>query len=334
MVNRAPATKIMVGIAKDGRNWHERFEHGARDLDIPYEIFDIGVSDWMSQVNKYACVVWRPNTDPPWLEHGLEKIHFMETELGIRCFPNWRTLSYYDNKRSQSYFFKLHNVPTPNTFVSYCPDECESFLRQCTYPIVSKTAGGSGSRGVKLIKDSRSARAEVRRVFSRSVAQRTAERIGRRYPQRMDTPTGYVYWQEFIPDNERDCRVTILGRKYGFVLYRRNRPGDFRASGSGLLEYEGPVGEREVAFLIELCRKNEFDSMAFDLLFRSGEFLVSEMSYTFPIAFLDEVPGYYEYQEDGACVLRNNVVNAQSLYMGYVAEWIGRRQTSSMADGR
>lgn len=47
----------------------------------------------------------------------------------------------------------------------------------------------------------------------------------------------YVYFQDFIPGNDFDTRVTIIGdRAFGFT--RNVRPGDFRASGSGNVGYD------------------------------------------------------------------------------------------------
>lgn len=313
--------KQRIGIAIDERGWHERYAEGARTLDLPFELFDIRDSDWINRVKRYACVVWRVSTDIPWLEQGFEKIYFMNAHLGIRTFPNWSTFATYDNKRAQAYLFSEQNVPTPRTLVSYDRRECEAFLESATFPFVSKTAGGSASRGVRLIRNRRSAQKQIGQVFGDSLTERVLRRLGRQYPRRVDTPRGYVYWQEFIRNNERDCRITVLGKRYVFILYRRNRSGDFRASGSGMLEYEGPAGQREARFLVELCRRNDYDCMAFDLLFRGEDFVVSEMSCTFPMTFLDAVPQYYDCVEDRTNVIRADRVWAQTLFMRYVGNW-------------
>ena len=48
---------------------------------------------------------------------------------------------------------------------------------------------------------------------------------------------GYAYFQDFIPDNDSDIRVIIIGDK-AFGIKRMTRNNDFRASGSGLISYE------------------------------------------------------------------------------------------------
>src|SRR5690606_15154424 len=48
---------------------------------------------------------------------------------------------------------------------------------------------------------------------------------------------GYLYFQEFMPKNEFDTRLIVIGNRC-FGIRRYNRTGDFRASGSGLIKYE------------------------------------------------------------------------------------------------
>jgi glutathione synthase/RimK-type ligase-like ATP-grasp enzyme len=320
---------LTVGIARDAKGWFERFEQYGRDLGLMCEVFDIGRSDWLSRVPKYACVVWRPSFEHPWLEQAREKIYFMETQLKIRVFPNWNTFWMYDNKKAEAYLLRELEVPRPETFVSYCRDECDEYLGICKFPIVSKTSGGAGSSGVRLLRTPADARREVQRVFGGRFRKRAFARLGYSTPLRLTRPEEYVVWQEFIPGNQGDCRITIIGGRYGYVLYRRNRPGDFRASGSGLLSYDGPVGEHEVSFLADVCRKSGFDTMAFDVLFRGSDFVVTEMSYTHPIAFLDKVPGSYEVDATGNCHYHLGMVPPQQRLMQLVAEFVNKDEHHS-----
>ncbi len=318
-----------LGIAIDGQGWHERFEYYAQEFGLHFEIFDIGNSNWTDTVSKYVAILWRPNALSPWLEQAREKIFFMENFMNLRVFPNWKTICTYDNKKAQAYFFGYHNIPTPDTFVSYSLQECEEYILNCNFPIVSKASGGAGSEGVRLLHDLSEAKVELQKKFQRSTINRILDRFGYLPLNQKHLPEKYLLLQQFIPDNARDCRLTVLGKKYVFVLYRRNRPGDFRASGSGLVEYEGKVGENEARYFVELCRKHDFDSMAFDLLFNEKGFVVTEMSYTYPKDFLDNVPSYYIFDDWGACTVASEKIVSQKLQMRYVAEWLLRNEEYS-----
>ncbi len=318
----ATDSKPLIAIGMDGQGWHERYQSYAEQHGLTCRMVDMCRSDWAKQFDGCACVVWRPNLFHPWLEQGREKIWFIESELGMRVFPSWRTFCMYDNKKQQAYFFQHHGIPTPKTFVSYNGGECAAWLNYCEYPFVSKTSDGSASRGVKLIKTKEEAQKELKLAFSESKVSRFLRRHAYHGLRRVDRGDRYVIWQEFMKDNPRDCRLSVVAKKYVFVLYRRNRPGDFRASGSGMEEYEGPIGNDEAKYFVELCRTHGFDTMSFDLLFRGDEFVVSEMSFTNPIGHLDNVPGYYTVDEQGQVDYTLDPPEAQSLYMGYIADCV------------
>lgn len=47
----------------------------------------------------------------------------------------------------------------------------------------------------------------------------------------------YILFQEYLPDNEFDTRVTVIGNR-AFAFRRFNRKKDFKASGSGEIDYD------------------------------------------------------------------------------------------------
>ena len=48
----------------------------------------------------------------------------------------------------------------------------------------------------------------------------------------------YVYFQEYLKNNDGDYRVICLGDKRVIGFYRENRPSEKFASGSGLISYK------------------------------------------------------------------------------------------------
>src|SRR5690606_1882254 len=57
------------------------------------------------------------------------------------------------------------------------------------------------------------------------------------YTRMISNEKGYVYYQDFIPNNDSDIRVIIVDDK-AFAIKRMTRENDFRASGSGKIVYE------------------------------------------------------------------------------------------------
>ena len=102
---------------------------------------------------------------------------------------------------------------------------------------------------------------------------------------------GSVYFQEFLPGNEFDTRITVIGdRAFG---YRRfNRPGDFRASGSGNFSADPSlIDRRPVQIAFDVSRRGGFQCMAYDFLLRNNEPVISEISYTFVAWVVHGCPG-------------------------------------------
>ena len=72
----------------------------------------------------------------------------------------------------------------------------------------------------------------------------------------------YVLFQRFLPDNEFDTRITVIGdRAFGFR--RMTRKSDFRASGSGIIDYDiGKIDLRCVDIAFRVSQQLGFQSMA------------------------------------------------------------------------
>src|SRR5690606_19878921 len=88
-----------------------------------------------------------------------------------------------------------------------------------------------------------------------------------------------AYWQEYIPGNQADLRITVIGDCYAYGFWRNNRPNDFRASGSGLIDYERDIPEEQLRYCLDLNRKLGFDSMCYDILFKENDFVITEISF-------------------------------------------------------
>lgn len=286
-------TSVSIGIARDHTGWWRRVEQAARAYDWKAETFDIERHDWLTKARSFDIIVWRPNLDPPFCEEAKEKIYLLERVLGKRVYPNWSTFWHYDNKRAQAYLFDVHGIPTPPTFVSYSLADAEEFAERADYPIVAKCAGGAASSAVRLMRNHGEARRAVRRAFGEPLLLRALRRWGVRLRLTPFSQNRYVLWQEFVADNQRDLRITVIGCRYVFAFWRNNRPGDFRASGSGRIDYDVEDVASEIQLCLDICRRFDFDVMAFDLLYHEHKPLIGEMSYAFNDQAIYDAPGHH-----------------------------------------
>lgn len=312
--------KRRLGIAIDHLGWWMKFEEYARGLGIDHAVFEIERSDWLDEIDACDYVLWRPNLDPPFCEQAKEKIFFIERYMGKRVVPNWSTFWHYDNKRAQYYFFREHSIRVPWTFVSFSEEESTRILSEVSFPLVSKSCGGAASSGVRLLRTEKEARKEIRQVFHVSACSRALGRAGIDVRWSMRVRNRYVLWQEFVPRNDRDLRVTVIGKNHVFAFWRNNRKGDFRASGSGSIDYSAMNVESECRYCVDICRQHDFDSMAFDIVYKGGDSVILEMSYAFDDVAIYNCPGHFLVDEHGGMTRQEGHIWPQQLNIEYVQQ--------------
>lgn len=147
----------------------------------------------------------------------------LATNPKLVLVPNYRSSVLYDDKLEQTRSFAKY---MPRTQVFTTPQSASKYLNSgnISFPFVSKSSEGAGSHNVRMIKSMTMARDEVRFAFS-DIG------IKCKYGQEQ---RGYVYWQDFVPDNEGDIRIIAIGGKR-MLMRRQNRPERPMASGSGLV---------------------------------------------------------------------------------------------------
>jgi glutathione synthase/RimK-type ligase-like ATP-grasp enzyme len=318
--------RIAVGYSHDGS--HEAF---IRALDaliqggepIQYRLVHLESSDWIKQVDFCDIVLWKPDyMGVRGASHFKEKIYFIEVYLKKRILPNFKSVWHFESKIAQSYLFGHYHVQTPKTFVSFNPEECRDTIRGIALPVVSKRSDGAGSGRVRLVRkrkdlelladavfyehDYNARRAKIS-SFARFVLHSLFVPAFYRFVWGYlvdKEPIGALYLQEFIRDNDSDLRITVIGDRYVFGFWRKNRKNDFRASGSGRLDFERPLPEPVIRYCIDLNRRMGFDSMGYDILFTRDGFVIVEMSYGYVDRIIHATGGHYELLEDGTMVFR------------------------------
>jgi hypothetical protein len=109
---------------------------------------------------------------------------------------------------------------------------------------------------------------------------------------------GYLLLQEFLPNNTHDTRVTVVGNR-AFAFRRHNRPDDFRASGSGRIDWDVPQIDLEMIRLaFRAQRKLQAQSLAIDGMYRNGEPVIGEISYIYESWAVESCPGHWEIASD------------------------------------
>lgn len=250
-------------------------------------------------------------------------ILFSAKKMGIQVFPDFDDCWHFDDKIAETYLMQSINAPIPNSLMFYALDDLKNEINKITFPIIAKLRNGSGSHNVKLIKDKKELLHYSNKMFSKgfssspSLIYKTSSNVksskslkvfinrAKRIPEFLKTlasanefpnEKGYVYLQEFIPNNGFDLKVVVVGDKLSFIG-RNIREGDFRASGGGDLFYDNKFITKNV---IESAFRTSdllgFKCMGYDYVVNNetGEGIIIEISYGFSHQALLLANGYFD----------------------------------------
>lgn len=233
--------------------WYRRFTQQAAQTGIPFRTVDLLRCDYRDlPMTASDGLIGRFGHHPRDVRRMRPIYAALDDYCGGRIFPRFHTYSFYDDKRRQMELLQSKQYPAPRTAFVASRDDVDRFLDETglRFPLVAKKTFGASASHVRLARS----RDEV-------------------------LLPGIL--QEFCPNNDGDLRVVVIGnRVMGFR--RNNRPGDFRASGSGLKEYLDDLDFECVRLAHRISVENGFESMAYDFV-RDGQgrWVVLEFSYCF-----------------------------------------------------
>jgi glutathione synthase/RimK-type ligase-like ATP-grasp enzyme len=250
-----------------------------------------------------------------------KELLFSVEESGRKVFPDYSTVWHFDDKVGQKYLLEAINAPLVPSFVFYTKKEANEWIQGTSFPKVFKLRSGSSSDNVKLVKSKSEARDLVNQAFGKGFTHYDArsnlkERIRKfkngkaslynvfkgfvrlfhttDFAKVAGREKGYIYFQEFIENNDSDIRIVVIADK-AFAIKRMVRENDFRASGSGSILFDKELIDiNSVRIAFEVSDRLDAQCLAYDFVFKDGDPLVIEISYGFAITAYDPCPGYWD----------------------------------------
>ncbi len=288
---------------------------------IDYKLVDCYGSDIIYQLSDCDALMWHFNHKSPRASKFAKQLLFSIEASGKKVFPDYNTTWHFDDKVAQKYLLEAIEAPLAHAYVFYSKEEARNWARKTDYPKVFKLRTGAGSDNVRLVKSKNEAFRLIAKAFSRGFKQydgwgNLKERyrkysIGKttlwdvikgiirlayttEYARVTGREVGYIYFQDFIPGNDYDIRVIVIGDK-AFAIKRQVRKNDFRASGSGFILYEKKhFDEETVRLAFKITEKLKAQCMAYDFVYLDNKPLIVEISYGFAQKGYDACPGYWD----------------------------------------
>lgn len=249
---------------------------------------------------------------------------FTSAELiGIKTFPNFATRWHFDDKIAQKYLFECLSLPHAKSWVFYSKNDALEFASQINFPIVAKLKRGAGSVNVKLLNNLKECHDFIYLMFDKGgmpaisiqgnltgkiriikklknpilIMKKVANYLKKFYNERKIAVTekGYLYFQEFLSDNSFDTRIVVVGN-IAFGIRRFNRRNDFRASGSGKIDYNAKEIDKEIVKMaFDSAKKMKAQCVAFDFVYdKNKNPRIIEVCFAFSMFAYDNCEGYWD----------------------------------------
>lgn len=203
--------------------------------------------------------IWYASSDK---RGGFYKEYIEDVVLGLQIqgavlIPDFKYFRAHENKNfaeilRKSFVNPKLQKPKSKTFGSL--EELKTAPREkIEYPCVLKSSSGSGSSGVFLVQNEEELLKKAEKISAHSYYNYSYTYFRRffefglgfeikkiyhrlrgikgHYELKKDCTNKFLI-QEYIPSLQGDYKVLYFGGKY-YLLYRKNRDNDFRASGSG-----------------------------------------------------------------------------------------------------
>lgn len=310
----------MIAIHKS-TGFAERWIAYCEKNNIAYKLVNAYDSDIVSQIKDCDAFMWHFYHKSYKDQLFAKQLLFSLQTAGVRVFPDFNTAWHFDDKVGQKYLLEAVGAPLVPSYAFYTKHEALQWINKTDFPKVFKLRGGAGAENVKLVHSKTEARKLVKKAFGQGFKQYNATssikerwrkyRLGKSgfkdvlkgiirlifppdYARMISPEKGYVYFQDFIPNNNFDIRIIVVGEK-AFGFKRMVRKNDFRASGSGNFIYsKDDLDERCVRIAFDINKKINSQSIAYDFVFDDNNTpLIVEISYGFIEKVYDACEGYW-----------------------------------------
>lgn len=311
---------MKIAIHKKQNDFSSGWIEYCEKNQIKYKIVSCYSSRIIDDLKDCDALLWHFNQASSKDVLFAKQLVFSLETAGKTVFPDFHTAWHFDDKVGQKYLLESIGAPLVPSYVFYEKDDALDWIKGTTFPKVFKLRGGAGSANVQIVKNRSEARKLAIKAFGAGFSQydkwgslkdrwykynkgktgfwnviKGVLRFGRttEFARVAGNERGYIYFQEFIPDNKYDIRVIVIDGK-AFAIKRLVREGDFRASGSGSVLYEKKhFDDDTIRLAFETANKMKSKCLAVDFVYRDGTPLIVEVSYGFIKEVYYDCAGYW-----------------------------------------
>lgn len=314
---------MIIAIDKSNQGFHKRWKSWLKKKGVDLVEIDIHAEKALSEVKKADGLMWHHwQTNTKDLIKA-KRLLFALEHGNFPVYPDFNSNWHFDDKIGQMYLLQALDLPLVSSHHFVSRDEALAWLAKQEYPIIFKLARGAGSANVQMVHSQEQGKRIVNKAFSRgflvfdgfSVLEERFSKFRKGnenitgllkgiyhlfspplYSRYLGRSLAEVYFQEFIPNEGFDIRIIVI-RDKAFALKRLTRDDDFRASGSGKIEYDKSNFEEEwIKLAFQWAKRLDTQIVAFDVVIHeiTKKPFIVEISYGYAIDAYDSCTGYWD----------------------------------------
>lgn len=277
------------------------------------------------------------------IESDLSLMHAILPEIerrGIPTLPNFKTAYHCGDKLRIATFYESNAINHPKTKLFWEFDELMNSIdsNSLEYPLVAKLRRGAAStnvimvyskkelirlgknllqKGVKpgMLEEAAYGKLYVLYLLKKAILNPKSQNIKNlrhklHYILSRDLremESSCLILQDFLSGNNGDTRITVIGdRAFGFRRY--NRKGDFRASGSGLVDHDpNGIDIEMIKMAFDISKRFNFQTMAYDFVYdKNRKPSILENNFTYVDSAVAKCPVYWNSK--GETFANNNTL--------------------------
>ncbi|MFV0138519.1 hypothetical protein OBK00_01240 [Empedobacter falsenii] len=306
-------------------NWSLQWSVYCNDNNLCYELINPYKLNIIKDLMSFDVILWHFSNysfkDMLMAKNILNTLEYH----GKKVFPSFRDAWHFDDKLAETYLLESINAPLPQSFYFYNLINLKLAIENkiIKFPIIAKLRNGSGSHNVKKLDSPDQLLKYGKKMFSSGLSSapslfyKTSSNVksskdlktfinrAKRIPEflrslsnakKFNIERGYVYLQEFIPNDGYDLKIVVVGNKLSFIG-RNIRKGEFRASGGGDLFYDkSKISKNVIDSAFRTSEQLGFNCMGYDYVINSktGEGKIIEISYGFSHKAVIDAGGYFD----------------------------------------
>ncbi len=235
---------------------------------------------------KNKIVLYQSTEDPDLrYKNYIEDILLGLKNCGAILIPDFEKFRAHHNKVFMEVLRDVKGLNKESNIYTKKYGTLEEFLKdseQITFPIVIKPSLGSRSRDIYKVDNLKEAIKKIKKI-SRTFTLTNIKRAVQSFFDKKGYKPISNFRNKFIVQNyisglKSDYKILVYGNKY-YILERKNRKNDFRASGSGLFSFPENLPEGLLDYSSKIFSKFKTPFISMDIAVKGDRFYLIEFQF-------------------------------------------------------